>query len=470
VARYGSNTAARRVTALELDVEAAFESCGSSPDALRELVLGHRRSVRWALDAELSRALTCRGHDVRDLCARELTARVDDLNVCELLQTITMGRKDATIDVFHGSLASRIWCTGGEIVDAMSGRLVGEAAVHRIMAVEQGEIVADFRPVRRPRVVVSSTQALMLEALRRKDECAVLEKRLGGVQCVYRSAPGARAKVEKGGLHAALLEAFDGGARVESVLTTSARDDLSMLQAIAQLVDKGALVAADAGPTLVVPPLPSALRVPAANSVPAPPGERLKIDWRVPAGAAAFIVLVLAIVFLVRIPPDAEVPVYTTHARGEEGELEIGPVEADRSAAAVPHGAVGEASPSGDRHDNSYPVRVLVEPAYAQLWLDGRWVATGELSISLGRTGDTHELRIVAPDHHEQTLLFRDTPPPRAVRLIPLDEDGRAAREVQATPPVPEKSAPEKSAPEKSAPEKSEARSSRAPPSSSQRF
>jgi hypothetical protein len=372
-----------------------------------------------------------------------------------------MGRKDATIDVFHGSLASRIWCTGGEIVDAMSGRLVGEAAVHRIMAVEQGELVADFRPVRRPRVVVSSTQALMLEALRRKDECAVLEKRLGGAECVYRAAPAAGVKIEKGSLHAALLEAFEGGARIESVLATSARDDLSMLQAIAQLVDKGALVPADGGPTLVVPPLPSALQVPAANSVPAPPAERWKIDWRLPAGVAAFIVLVLAIVFVVRIPPDAEVPVYTTQASGEHGEHERDPVEAERSETAIEHGALGEPTPGGERRDGSYPVRVLVEPAFAELWLDGKWIATGELSMLLGRTGETHELRIAAPGHRAQTLLFRDTPPPRAVRLVPVGEDDSAARESEAAPA--ESSAP-------TSPEKTDAKASRSGPGRSPRF
>jgi hypothetical protein len=394
--------------------------------------------VRWALDAELSRALTGRGHDVRELCARELTARVADLSVGELLQTITMGRKDATIDVFHGSLASRIWVTGGEIVDAMSGRLVGEAAIHRILGVEQGEIVADFRPVRRPRVIASSTQALMLESLRRKDECVVLEKRLGGVQCVYRAAPGARAKVEAGSVQAALLDAFAEGNRIESVLATSSLDDLAMLQTIAQLVEKGALVVADGGPTLVLPTRPRTLAVRTAKGVPPPeaPAERLRIDWRVPAGVVAFMVLVLAIVFLVRIPPDSEVPVYTTDATGaaQEQEMEIDAVEADRIATAVAHGVAPEALANGDRRDSSYPVRVLVDPAHAELWLDGRWIATGELSMLLARTGETHELRIVATGHHPQTILFRDTPPPRAIRLIPVDEDDLAAREPEPAP------------------------------------
>jgi Domain of unknown function (DUF4388) len=176
--------AASAVPAVDLDLEKALDSCGASPEALRACVLAYRRSARWALDAQLYRTLAGRGYDARDLCARELSARLADVTVCELLQIISMGRKDAIVDVFHGPLASRIWCSGGEIVDAVSGRLKGESAVYRILALDHGEFLADFRPVQRPRSLRSSTQALMLEALRRKDECAVLEKRLGGAQRV----------------------------------------------------------------------------------------------------------------------------------------------------------------------------------------------------------------------------------------------------------------------------------------------
>jgi hypothetical protein len=118
-----STNAASAVPAVDLDLEKALDSCGSSPDALRAYVLACRRSARWALDAQLYRALNGKGYDARDLCAREFSARLTDISVCELLQTISMGRKDAIVDVFHGPLASRIWCSGGEIVDAESGRL-----------------------------------------------------------------------------------------------------------------------------------------------------------------------------------------------------------------------------------------------------------------------------------------------------------------------------------------------------------
>jgi len=80
----------------------------------------------------------------------------------------------------------------------------------------------------------------------------------------------------------------------------------------------------------------------------------------------------------------------------------------------------------------------MVEPAGAELWLDGTWLATGELSVILVRNGRTHELRIVAPDHRPQTFLFCDAAPPRAVRLEPEDERHRELGTLEQAPASPE--------------------------------
>jgi Domain of unknown function (DUF4388) len=321
----------------------------------------------------------------------ELTARIADFSICELLQLIANGRKDATIELFHGSLMGRIWCAGGQIVDAASGLLAGEPAVYRILALEQGELVADFRPVRRRSVVASSTLTLMLEASRRKDECAVLEKRLGGVQRAYRTVAEARAALDAGGPEAMLLTAFEGGARIATVLANGEIDDLSMLQAIVTLVERGALVASDPPQALVllppareVPPVPLAI-VPPARPHLVRPRRNTRRSAAAVAGAAGALA-VLGLLLLLRLRANgADAPAGTSEPR-----------------------------------EGSYLVQVIVEPADAELWLDGTRVAAGELSIVLGRTGQTHELRIAARDHQPQTLLFRDTPPQLEVRLLPV--------------------------------------------------
>lgn len=240
-------------------------------------------------------------------------------------------------------------------------------------------------------MVASSTLTLMLEASRRKDECAVIERRLGGLQRAYRSSADASGAVEAESPDAPLLEAFAGGARIETVLANGELDDLSMLQGIARLVERGALVATDPPQALLLlkPPPPSPLvpRATAQTALPSPaPAQR--ISWCT-LGAIAAASSALAVVILLVRANGADVP----------------------PAPAVP--------PSSQASPDVYPVEVIVEPPRAELWLDGAWMATGALSIVLARTGQTHELRIATPEYQPQTLLFRDTPPQLAVHLLP---------------------------------------------------
>jgi hypothetical protein len=430
VASDRTNVAAS-VPAIDHDLEALIDSCGSSPEALRECVLTYRRSARWALDAQLHRILSGRAHDARDLCARELTASLADISVGELLQTIGMGKKDAIIDVFHGPLKSRMWCSGGEIVDAATGRLKGEAAVYRILALDHGELLVDFRPVQRPRTLQSSTQALMLEALRRKDECAVLEKRLGGPDSVYSSVANAPLPDRAHGLESALLDAFKAGARIETVLASSALDDLAILQAMCALVERGSLVESDSAPTLVARPTPPA-KLPPLDALRRWLGDfRRFASWRI-AVLVAFGVSVVLLALVLQHPSEdelaprkSEVPVADRAAPNEKMARDRALQSAQPFAAAVAPSAPREAFPSAlDLRDASYPVQVMVDPATAELWLDGTRLSIGELSIVLARNGRTHELRITAPEHRSQTFLFRDNSPPRAVRLQPDDNEG----------------------------------------------
>jgi hypothetical protein len=386
-----------------LDIDAALADCGPGFDELRERVLACRRRARRDLDARLERALSSRGIESERACAIELTASLDDFSVCELLQVIAQGRKDAVIDVVFGELSGRMWCSEGEVVDAVSGRLKGEAAAYRIVALAQGEVVVDVRPVRHARAVTVSTQALLMEALRRKDEGAVLESRLGGPDCIYRSAPGVAPRADLRGLERALLDALDAGARLGSVLACSSVDDLTVLQAMAELVERGWLVPVSDASRSARIPRDGVLDVPAAG------GARRPLRARTMAWVAGVTVLSIGTALAVARwrssalpPPRAEVASLSAATPGRAG-----------SAPAPQAGLEGESAPY------IYPLQLVVNPSSAEIWLDGHRVATGELSMVLARDGRAHELRISAPEHVPLVLLFRDVPPPRAVVLAP---------------------------------------------------
>jgi hypothetical protein len=405
---------------LELDIDAALDGCGPSFDEIRECVLACRRLARRALDARLQRALLGRGIEVERACATELAGSLGDVSMCELLQVISLGRKDAVIDVLQGELTSRVWCSGGKVVDAVSGRLKGEAAAYRIAALGQGEVVVDFRPVRRSRAVAVSTQALVMEALRRKDECALLESRLGGLECSYRSAPGVAPRDELRGLESALLDALEAGARVGSVLACSSVDDLTVLQAMARLAERGWLVPAHDASRSASVPKDRPLDVAVANSA---SGARRPLRTRTVAWLAGAAVSVLGAGLAATCSQSRTVPAPQAEASPSSAAAPSAAGEAPppSAAPAVPR-ASADPSP-GHRavvppHTlHTYPMRLVVDPSSAEIWLDGLRIATGELSMVLPRDGRAHELRITAPCHVAQTLIFRDVPPPSAVVL-----------------------------------------------------
>lgn len=288
--------------------------------------------------------------------------------------------------------------------------------MYRMLALDQGEVVVDFRTVRRRQIVTSSTLTLMLEASRRKDECAVIERHLGGMQRAYCCVAGAREAVDAASPEATLLAAFEGGARIETVLANGELDDLSTLQAIARLVEQGALIATDPPQALVLlKTAPGTQQVVQANTQTALPSRApaRRTAW-CSAGAIVAASSALAVLGLL------------IRANGADGPSEVH----QTARALTPEPAAPAAPPSASQPSpDAYPVQVIVEPPGAELWLDGAWMATGQMSIVLERTGQTHELRIAAPDHQPRTLLFRDTPPQLAVRLLPSTHSGSTESE-----------------------------------------
>lgn len=449
------------ILTLTLDLEAAFETRSSSMsmDRARECVLACRRSVRHALDSELHRALSRRGYDAGRLCAPEVTAALADVTACDLLQTISMSRKDALIQVVHASLASRIWCSGGEIVDAESGRLKGEPAVYRILGLEAGELCADFRPVRRPRVIQSSTQNLMLEALRRKDECAVLRKQLGEAELVYSFVPAAvPSDTVVGSVESSLLEAFTPGARIDAVLANASLDDLELLSSLSALTRRGWLVPSAEPPRPVRPP-PVKVSVSEPSTTPLSAHARALRPTVASAALIAVLALGLSVVALLTVHrgsnPEGPTPSMAKPENAAADPLEpTGAVtnldapsasEVSRATVTAPLSARDSTPKPGGSLSFTFPLQVQVEPTQAAIWLDGERMATGALAMVLPRDGRTHELCLHAHGHRSQTLLFRDLSPPRLVILERQEEpetDNRALRRTETKASRAEPSSP----------------------------
>jgi formylglycine-generating enzyme required for sulfatase activity len=228
-----------------LSLEQACAHHGLSTEQLKDGVRVFRRAVRQALDHQLRSTLSVQGLDVSELARGELSGSLTDLGVSDLLQTIQMGRKDVHISITHAGAVSELWCRAGEVVDARSGSLEGEAAFYRIMAIDDGRIVADFVPTTRPRRIELATPRLLLKAASSNGLRARIMQRLGDPAQVFVVATAITAR------RAAHLEAdeidvlslFDGIRSVEEVVFASGLPDARALEIVAHFREQRLLVA-----------------------------------------------------------------------------------------------------------------------------------------------------------------------------------------------------------------------------------
>lgn len=233
----------QKIVSGELTLEQACAAYGLSVDQIKDWVCIFRRSVRQAIDRQLRSTLSLQGLEVAELSRPEFSGDLADLDVADLVQTIQLGRKDATITVTHGTSQSYIWCEAGEIFDAESGSLSGEPALFRILNLDQGSVVADFGPAGRSRRVNTATPRLLLEAATQRDRKLRARQRIGDLRrvCAVVSSVAARHARDLGPEELAVLSAFDGARTLEEVAAGVELPQHESLEIVARFLEQGVL-------------------------------------------------------------------------------------------------------------------------------------------------------------------------------------------------------------------------------------
>jgi hypothetical protein len=331
------------------------------------------------------------------------TGTLHDLSVADLVQILQLAQKGAVISVRHEGVESRLWCSAGLIIDAESGRLRGEPAVHRILGLENGCMLAELRAEPRERKIFATTPHLLLEAARRKDEAAELRRRLGDERRCYRVgalAPADPAQMNQ--VELSLLQGFGNLQTLREAVDASAFGEVETLEALSRCIGAGYLV--DSGSTGSKRPAPSADSFPehARSSAGSAPAEKhVRGRWRPrsrPRLAAALTAAVL---------------------------LTVGYLAGRRATRPLPApSTTSEPSLVAGREPRSAPgpelLELRVEPAGAEIWLDARESVIGHLQTPWTRNGAVHELRVAAPGFVPARMFFADVAPPPEIRLEPL--------------------------------------------------
>ncbi len=216
-----------------------------------------------------------------------------DMAVVDLLQTFEVSRKSGVVHLRSGAHEAHIYFRDGKVVDAVLGRLRGEEAIYRTLIWNEATFEVEFKPISNDDVIGGSTQAILMEGMRRVDEWGRLCEQIPPLTTVF--------EID----HAQLLERlneipdelngilrlFDGKRTLTDVVDDSPFEDLSTLSTITKLFFEGLLIQSEEDdvvptqeePHVTAPPGPTSqpeMEVVPANepkTVPPPPGPPAEV-------------------------------------------------------------------------------------------------------------------------------------------------------------------------------------------------
>jgi DNA-binding response OmpR family regulator/cytochrome c-type biogenesis protein CcmH/NrfG len=146
-----------RIRGLELGVD----DCLTKPVFVREVVVRVRLLLDRRLLAKIATGKTSTTASTR------FAGSTRDIGVVNLLQTFEVSRQGGVLRLQSGAEQGVIYFRDGQAVEATLGRLRGEEAVYRALTLNGATFEVEFRPVTNENVIGHTTQALLLEGMRR---------------------------------------------------------------------------------------------------------------------------------------------------------------------------------------------------------------------------------------------------------------------------------------------------------------
>lgn len=181
------------------------------------------------------------------LARTRFSGSLEDVAVVDLLQTIAVSGKSGVAIVKRGDRQAELYFQKGQLIDAEVGDLRGEEAVYRTITWTTGTFDLEFRAVDHPVVIEASTNALLMEGLRRVDELGRLAEQLPPentlVDIDHEALLGRLNEIpdELNGV----LRLIDGKRTLLDLIDDSPFDDLSTLTVLSKFYFEGLLVAVE---------------------------------------------------------------------------------------------------------------------------------------------------------------------------------------------------------------------------------
>ena len=172
----------------------------------------------------------------------EIEGKLSHLSLADLLQVISMNKKEGVLHVSNHDMEGRIYIRDGEIYNAVLSKLEREKALFRMLAWKDGSFEFRPQPVDMPQKIKTSTNNLLIDGLRQYDEWKKNKDYFPKPESYL------TLKVDVKGLPGELkpiieetLRLVDLYPMVEDLIEHSTYPDLEVYKVLALLIKKGAI-------------------------------------------------------------------------------------------------------------------------------------------------------------------------------------------------------------------------------------
>ncbi|MDH4179027.1 MAG: DUF4388 domain-containing protein [Armatimonadota bacterium] len=169
-----------------------------------------------------------------------LTGTFEELSCAELLQMLNVGHKTGRLTVQQGEQKAVLFISGGEVTRAVSRWERGPGLVYRLLGWKSGEFSFERTDEPVMRNIEESTEALILEGMKRFDEWERVEAEMPDLNVVVRQrAFAVNERFEELSPAAqAVLRLVDARRDVATIIRESGLEPMEALKAVTELLSE----------------------------------------------------------------------------------------------------------------------------------------------------------------------------------------------------------------------------------------
>jgi len=177
-----------------------------------------------------------------------LTGTFEDIGFAELLQLLNVSRKSGRLSVWRGTERAELFVVKGDVARAISRRERGPEVVYRILGWKAGEFSFERNDDPVAREISESTEALILEGMKRFDEWERVETELPNMHVVLRQKAFAVNERYETLSPAAqtVLRLVDARRNIATIVRESGLDTVEAVSGVTELLAEGVVEEWDA--------------------------------------------------------------------------------------------------------------------------------------------------------------------------------------------------------------------------------